>query len=49
METVKCIKQPVLIVEKNVKFLLNRQETDLFIVKNVMVNIKNTNFFLIFF
>jgi hypothetical protein len=34
---VKCIKQPVLNVRRNVKFHSNHLETDLFIAKNVML------------
>jgi len=34
-----CIKQFVLIAEKNVKFLLNQKKEGQFTVKNVMLNI----------
>jgi len=40
----KCIKQFVLIVEMNVKFRLNHQKTDLFIVKTVIENTRSSKF-----
>jgi hypothetical protein len=39
----KCIRQLVLTVGKNVKFLSSRLEIDQFIAKSVTQNIENTN------
>jgi hypothetical protein len=40
----KCIKQFVLIVVRNVKFHLNLQVKDQYIVENVSVNTRHFNF-----
>ena len=39
----KCIKQYAQIVAKNVKFHSNQKKDKMFIVKNVIKNIKNSN------
>jgi len=46
---VRCIKQFVQIVDRNVKFRSNRQRTDQYTVVTVTRNIENTNHIIDFF